>query len=333
MDVTAHISFADRRFQVNDGETVLDCLVRNEIPVPHSCRSGVCQSCLMQATEGDIPAAAQTGLKPTYVKQGLFLGCQCKPAADMAVRLPQDVGVDTAARIVHRDMLNHNVLRLRLEPIQEFSCEPGQYITLINSRGTARSYSIANDAGSEGHIELHVRLLTDGLMSQFLKREADVGTRMNIRGPAGNCFYVADGDSSFPIVLAGTGTGLAPLFGIARQALAKGHRGPVQLFHGALRTEDLYLVQELRDLEQSHPQFRYAPCVLNGEAGRFYLPGHVEDIVMGSMPQDKSALRLYLCGAPDFVKSLRRKAFMAGARSVHIFADAFLPTKPADTAA
>jgi NAD(P)H-flavin reductase len=251
----------------------------------------------------------------------------------MTLRLPQEAGVDTPAQVVHRDMLNHNVLRLHLRPSDAFSCEPGQYITLINSLGAARSYSVANDASNDGHIELHVRVLANGVMSQFLLQDADIGTRMEIRGPAGSCFYVADCDNEFPLILAGTGTGLAPLLGIARQALAKRHRGSVQLFHGALQTEDLYLVEELKALERSCPHFRYSPCVLNGETGRFYLPGNIEDIVMRSMPQEKTSLRLYLCGAPDFVKSLRRKAFIAGVRSSHIFADAFLSTKPAGTAA
>jgi len=331
--VSAHISFADARFPVADGETVLDCLTRNGIAVPHSCCAGVCQSCLMQATAGDVPAAAQAGLKPTFVKQALFLACQCRPAGDMTVALPGGEGRGMPALVVHRDMLNHNVLRLRLKPDGPFACEPGQYITLINGAGTARSYSVANDPGVEGYIELHIRLLADGLMSRYLMNEAAIGTSVDIRGPAGGCFYAGGEDKSYPIVLAGTGTGLAPLYGVARQALAKGHRGPIHLFHGALRVDDLYLVEHLQSLARGHENVRYMPCVLNGEARQFYHPGHIEEAVMTALPQDKAAVRLFLCGAPDFVNALKRKAFLAGVRSAHIFADAFLPTRQQQAAA
>lgn len=248
------------------------------------------------------------------------------------VQLPDSGGVDVPVRISGKRMLNHNVMLVDLSSELLFTCEPGQFITLINSEGTARSYSVANNPTIEGHIELHVRLIANGMMSQFLTK-AEVGSAMIVRGPAGNCFYVGGDDQDYPIVLAGTGTGLAPLYGIVREALAKGHKGPIQLFHGALRDADLYLVEELQALEHMHKGFRYIPCVLGGEAGRFYQCGHIEEIVTASVTGDKSVFRLFLCGAPDFVKSLRKKAFLAGIRSSHIFADAFLPSAPLKTAA
>jgi NAD(P)H-flavin reductase len=287
----------------------------------------------MQTTSGDVPPAAQNGLKPTYVKQGLFLACQCKPTEDLTVQFPYGAGIEVPVQIFRREMLNHNVLRLHLRPEGEFACEPGQFVTLINNVGTARSYSVANDPDGEGYIELHVRLLNDGVMSQFLQTQGEIGTLMNNRGPAGNCFYVCNDNKQYPIVLAGTGTGLAPLYGIARQALAKGHKGPIQLFHGALKELDLYMTGPLQALQSSYDNFRYVPCVLAGETGRFYRCAHIEDTVMSSLASDKAATRLFLCGAPDFVKSLKRKTFLAGIRSFHIFADAFLPSQGSERAA
>ena len=331
--MAAHISFSGVRFPVAEGETVLECLTRNGVNVPHACCAGVCQSCLVQATAGEIPAAAQAGLKPTYVKQGLLLACQCKPTGDLAVRLAEGSGLDMPVQVLDRAMLNHNVMRLRLGFAPAFACEPGQYVTLANTAGLARSYSVANDPAHDGYVELHIRLLPGGLMSTFLDAEARVGLSMVLRGPAGNCFYAPEGGGEFPMVLAGTGTGLAPLYGIARQALAKGHAGHITLFHGALRESDLYLVEALQGLQAAHGNFSYVPCVLGGTAESFYRCGNVEDMVMASLPADTPATRLFLCGAPEFVKSLKRKAFLKGVRSAHIYADAFLPAKSVASAA
>ncbi len=331
--MTAHISLSGSKFAIEDGETVLECLTRNGVHVPHACCAGVCQSCLMRATDGEIPAAAQAGLKPTYVNQGLFLTCQCKPVGDMTLCPVGGGELDVPVQVADRVMLNHNVLCLRLGLEKDFVCEPGQYITLKNRAGVARSYSVANDPESDGYMELHIRLFPGGLMSDFLRTEAEVGAQMIIRGPAGNCFYVSDDAGQFPIVLAGTGTGLAPLYGIVRRALAKGHTGPIRLFHGALREADLYLVEQLKRVQGVHGNFSYIPCVLEGEAGRYYSCGHIEDMVMASLAGDKQAIRLFLCGAPEFVKSLKQKAFLAGVRSSHIHSDAFLPTKNVATAA
>jgi len=329
----AHIAFEGADYAVEGGESVLDCLSRHGVAVPHSCKSGVCQSCLMQATDGAVPEAAQKGLKPTHKKQNLFLACQCAPDGDMHVRLPDGAGLDVPAVIVGNDLLNHNVMRLDLEPQTLFACEPGQFLTLLNSEGTARSYSVANDPARDGRIELHIRLLQNGLMSGYLKERATPGTPVTLRGPAGSCFYVREDGDAYPIVLAGTGTGLAPLYGIVRQALAHNHIGPVTLFHGALREADLYLVDELQELAARHANFRYQPCVLNGEPERFYATGNIEDIVMAALPADKAATRLFLCGAPEMVNALKRKAFLHGLASKHIFVDAFLPSKTTPAAA
>lgn len=327
----ACISYGQSSYAAEQGETVLDCLSRHDVAVPHACRSGVCQSCLMQAVEGPIPEQAQKDLKPAYKSQRLFLACQCRPEADMRVRLPAADGLDYPAVIAEKSMLNANVLRLKLSTAAPLVCEPGQYVTLINAGGVARSYSIANDpAGGDG-IELHIRLLPRGQMSEALGG-ASVGDQISLRGPAGSCFYVSEDGKDYPIVLAGTGTGLAPLYGILRKALASGHVGPIRLYHGALAEADLYLVDELRLLARAAPNFSYVPCVLNGCEGSYYMPGNIETIVLSELTP-LAATRLFLCGAPEFVGSLRRKAFLAGIASKHIHADAFLPSRPASAAA
>jgi CDP-4-dehydro-6-deoxyglucose reductase len=263
----------------------------------------------------------------------LILACQCRPAADISVALPGEGCGDLRAVIVGKTMLNHNVLRLDLRTEGDFICEPGQFLTLINRTGVARSYSVANDPRVDGHIELHIRLLKDGAMSGFLKDTAAIGDSITVRGPAGSCFYVREDANDYPVILAGTGTGLAPLYGIARRALAQGHAGDIHLFHGALREVDLYLMEALQDLARQHRNFRYTPCVLNGEAERFYQQGNIEDIVIAALPADKIRTRLFLCGAPEMVNALKRKAFLKGLASRHIFVDAFLPSKSTAVAA
>lgn len=326
--MAARVSFRDQSFLSEDGESILDCLSRHGVSVPHSCRSGVCQSCLMQMQDGTMPPEAQKGLKPTLQRQGLFLACQLKPTGDVVIDLPDNAGIDCRAIAVSKVMLNHNVLQLVLKPLASFPCEPGQYITVMNDDGVARSYSVANNPAVDGHIEIHIRLLPTGLMSGYVRDRLKVGDALTLRGPAGTCFYVPEEGSDYAIVLAGTGTGLAPLVGIAKQALGCGHRGEIQLFHGALQASDLYLGKDLAQLAQTHDNFHYKPCVLKGEVGQDYLTGDVGEIVMTSLPPDKKTTRLFLCGAPELVNAMRRKAFLGGIASKHIFADPFLPSQP-----
>ena len=65
------IKFKDNSFQAVPDESVLECLLRNGEFVPNGCRSGICHSCLMRATQGNPSAESQKGLKPTQIEKNM----------------------------------------------------------------------------------------------------------------------------------------------------------------------------------------------------------------------------------------------------------------------
>ena len=216
---------------------------------------------------------------------------------------------------------------LRLLPSIIFEYHAGQYVTITNSDDVIRSYSISNHLNIDGYIELHIRLIPNGKMSLWLRDRAKLDDEMVLRGPAGNCFYVKEANGDYPIILAGTGTGLAPLYGILVDALEQDHHGEITLYHGALKAEDLYFIEELKKLTDVFDNFHYFPCVLKGEKGAFYQLGNLEDIVMNKVKAHIADARLYLCGVPELVNSIKTKAFIAGVVPSHIYSDAFYPAK------
>src|SRR5690348_13526893 len=67
-----------------ENESVLDALLRSGVAIPHSCKAGVCGSCLMRAAlPSAIPAKAQAGLKDAWRANGYFLACICHPEQDL----------------------------------------------------------------------------------------------------------------------------------------------------------------------------------------------------------------------------------------------------------
>jgi len=160
-------------------------------------------------------------------------------------------------------------------------------------------------------------------MSGWIHDHAKVGDRLTVLGPSGSCFYVP-GNEDQPLLLAGTGTGLAPLYGILLDALRHGHRGLIHLFHGAVHEGGLYLVEELRRLAALHPQVEYTPAVLNGNGLDAFPVGPVDQVVLQHRPK-LNGWRAFVCGDPAIVNVLRRKIFLAGAASRDIYADAFVP--------
>ena len=319
---------ARQTVDVAGGETVLTALLRAGHAVPNSCRAGACQACLMQATAGPVPAKAQVGLKETLKASGYFLSCCCEPAGEMVVRLPGAEVAGVRGRVAAVERLSRDVGRIRIEPKEPFVYRAGQFVNLVRGDGLIRSYSLASlhpaDGGCPGdpHLELHVRRVAGGAMSSRLVDEAGAGDEIELRGPAGECFYVP-GQPERSLLLVGTGTGLAPLYGIARDALRHGHTGPIRLYHGARSTEGLYLVDELRELTERHPNVTYHACVLAGEEREGVRVGDLGATVIKDLPM-MAGWRVFLRGDPGIVTALRKKFFLAGAKMSDISADAFL---------
>jgi len=117
-----------------------------------------------------------------------------------------------------------------------------------------------------------VKLHSGGVMSQWLRWAEK--QPITLRGPFGECFYF-DNELERPLLLAGTGTGLAPLLGVTRAALAAGHRGPIHLYHGSRTRAGLYLFDELRALAEAAPSLRVFGSVLEApEEATTTLPRH-----------------------------------------------------------
>lgn len=317
------LGFEGRDYELADGETVLDCLDRHGAGVPSYCRNGVCQTCLVRAEAGEIPAAAQQGLKETWRAQGWFLACMCRPRGDLQVARCDGARV-LDSQVLEVQSLSAQVLRVTLARPTGFQYAAGQFIQLARpGDGLMRPYSLASTP-DESTLELHVAQQPQGRMSGWLAGAR--GESVQLRGPFGECFYVQE-PVPRPLLLVGTGTGLAPLYGVLRTALAAGHAAHIQVLHGAIEASGLYLWDELRRLEALHPQLRCAGSVLRGTL----VPGVEckplpEMVAQCAVPLKEA--RIYLCGNPDFVRSQRKNLYLAGATLARIHADPFLP--PAD---
>jgi CDP-4-dehydro-6-deoxyglucose reductase len=276
---------------------------------------------MMRVVDGAVPAKAQAGLKASWKAQGYFLPCVCTPDSDLSIAR---VGTDARSRatITAFEKLSADVLRVQLECDTRVDFRAGQYITLLLDGTLARSYSIASLPNGRD-IEIHVRRVAGGKMSGWLHDTAREGDNVEIQGPSGDCFYVP-GSPNQPMLLAGTGTGLAPLYGILLDALSQGHKGPIHLFHGAVQEDGLYFQVALKNLAAGHSNVDYTPCVLKGSDPTM-ATGSIEKVLLEHRPQ-LSGWRAFVCGDPEIVKLLRKKIFLAGAASRDIYADAFLPS-------
>lgn len=321
------IRFEGHDYDCHTGETVLDALTRHGVLIPSGCRGGVCQACVVRSLNGEVPASAQGDIKDTLKAQNYFLACICKPEEDMEVGLAATEEETIAATVLEKSQLNDTIVRIRLSKPDGFDYRPGQFIN-IRVNEIVRSYSLASVPG-EPFLELHIKRVAGGFMSNWLCDTLATGEDIEFFGPAGECFYMA-GREEQPLLMAGVGSGLAPLYGIVREALAAGHTGPIHLFHASLATQGLYLMDELRALASEHANLHYTPCVLNGDAPEGGVVGKIDKVLAdgkGSLGGYRSFLfsgyRAFICGDPLTVEAIKRTCFLGGVSMQDIYTDPF----------
>ena len=275
----------------------------------------------MVCLEGEVPPDACRGLRPTEIERGGFLACQHRPTGDMRVALPDDPNARVAAVLTGKEVLGPNVCRLTLRPAAPFAYRAGQFLNLRRRDGLVRSYSLASLPERDETLEIHVKRLPGGALSGWLCETVEAGETLEIEGPYGDCLYAAEQPEQ-PLLLIGTGTGLAPLLGVLRDALARGHRGPIRLYHGSRRASGLYCDAALRALAAAHPSLSYQPCVSGDDPPEGFRPQRA-DLAAFEDQGELAGWRVYLCGYPAMVESARRTAFLHGACLSAIHADPF----------
>lgn len=323
------VYFSGAPYECAPGDTVLDGLLRHIPDLAYSCRKGTCLSCILK-TDSPVPAEAQEGLRQTLADQGYFLPCLCPPQEGMSIEPATGNGLFADAIIEDVEELAPHITRVRLRPGETFEYQAGQFINLRRADGLTRSYSLASVPGEDALLELHIKRLENGLMSNWAAAGASAGEKVEIQGPNGSCFYL-DGDTDSPLMMIGNGAGLAPLWGIARDALSRGHKGEIHLYHGSRHAQGLYLQVELAALAAEHANFQYHPCLSGTDVQKDCRRGRAEDVALADHPNLKGWL-IYLCGYPPMVNTARRSAFLKGADLANILSDAFelreLRTRP-----
>jgi len=312
-----------------DDESVLRCLLRNGIRAPYSCESGACQACTMRAINGTPTTVSQEDLKETQKALGYFKACVCRPEDDLEVTLLDDAQKHKyQMEVVEKTWLNDEILRLRLACEESFDYRAGQFINIFKG-DLIRSYSIASLPGQDAMLEFHIKRVPGGVVSHWLSDEVKLGDPLIVTGPMGECFY-HEAEDVEGLLAVGTGSGLAPLWGVVRDALMQGYEKPIILCHGAMKAENLYYVNELRELEARYENFSYFPCVSTPDEAELLTDlslGFPNDVAFTKQPS-LAKWQVFLCGHPEMVNNTKRMAFLAGAALKNIHADPFVMALP-----
>jgi len=317
----ANVVFGKDTISLLSGESVLDGLLREGYELQYGCRAGACQSCMMRADTP--PESAQLGLNDAQRELGYFLPCSCFPDNQLEVELGEVLQPRAKAKTLQVDHLTENIVRIRCEKVMDYYA--GQYLSVWKDAEIGRSYSIASVPQLDNYIEFQVKRVSNGMFSTWAYDALQVGEELELQGPFGQCIYT-EKQPEQTLLLIGIGTGLSPLYGIARQALHSGHKGKIWLILGARKGEDFYLREELQALEKNFSHFSVSRIAQSNESKLSGISiGDIYTSIRECHP-DLKQHRIFLCGAASFVQKMKKQCFMSGADMSDILVDSFVPS-------
>jgi len=157
------------------------------------------------------------------------------------------------AELVAHDLRTPDVAVVTVRPDQPYPFLAGQYTSMETPWWPRiwRHYSFASAPRSDGLLTFHVKAVPAGWVSNALVHRARPGDIIRLGPPAGS--MTVDHTTDSGLLCLGGGTGIAPIKALVEDVAEHGERRPVEVFYGARTDHDLYDIDTMLRLQQSHP--------------------------------------------------------------------------------
>lgn len=317
-----------KHFNASIGQSILDCAAQANINLPYSCKTGRCSTCKCKVISGTTTALhPETGLSEQEKADGWVLSCVRTAETDTLLEIDDLGGIELPlaktlpCRIQQLQRLATDVMQvfLRLPPTADFGFIAGQYIDVIGPNGIRRSYSLANAKRADNLLELHIRSVDGGAMSDYWFNQAKPNDLLRLNGPLGT-FFLREIEGRDLVFLA-TGTGIAPVKAILEslQSDPQAQRPKsISVLWGGRKKEDLFL-----DIASMAPAVDYIPVLSRPDAEWTGASGYVQDVLLQYMT-DLTNAAVYACGGDAMIRSAKIALSHAGLQPSRFYSDAFV---------
>ena len=302
--------------EIEEGQTILDAALRAGIYLPHACCHGLCATCKVQVTDGEIDhgEASSFALMDFEREEQKCLACCATVQSDVTIEAEIEEDPDaenlpvrdfpgTVSRIESLTPTIKGVW-LKLDAPEGMHFQAGQYVNLELPNGIgSRAFSIANAPQAGGEIELNIRIVPGGSGTTYVHEQLKVGDRLTISGPYGRFFVKKSAD--VPVIFMAGGSGLSSPRSMILDLLGEGFEKPITLIYGQRNRDELYYHDEFLALAERHPNFQYVPALSHEPEGSDWqgFRGFVHEAAKEYFANDFRGHKAYLCGPPLMIDS------------------------------
>ncbi len=320
-----------RDFAVASGSTVLAAAKAAGLRLASQCQIGTCCTCAAVLTSGTAEMGTERLLALTKqeVSGGHRLLCQTVVSTDASfnIEYPSSLllanpPVNFTAKVSRLTWLAESVVQLdvKIPKVMRLKFTAGQYCR-IKVPGTEewRSYSMASGEHEQSKCTFLIRVLPTGVMSDFLRSEAGVGTGLEMEGPHGG--FVLE-PSERPHVLIAGGTGLAPMLSMLDKLRLVRPTPPILLVFGCVREADLFHLDELEARTAFMPSLQVRVCLEDRSTAPGVVGGNPVSVLSSSDFLENSIA--YLCGPPGMIAAAELALIGFGLNPEDIRSEQFL---------
>ena len=306
--------------EVETGQTILDAALRAGIYLPHACCHGLCATCKIDVTDGEVDhgAASNFALMDYEREEGKCLACCATLESDVTINAEIEEEADaqnlpvqdyrgTVSRIEDLTPTVKGVW-IKLDAPAKIVFQSGQYINLVvPGEEHARAFSIASAPSASGEIELNIRRVPGGAATGWIHDTLKSGDSVRFSGPYGR-FFVRQTQheaEQLPYLFLAGGSGLSSPRSMILDLLEKGCTRTIALINGARSQSDLYHHSEFLALAAQHANFSYVAVLSNETEDSDWsgARGFVHEAAKAHFNNDFRGRKAYLCGPPLMVEA------------------------------
>jgi len=185
---------------------------------------------------------------------------------------------------------------------------PGQFVTLevpIGEEIVRRSYTIASSPTRPNVIEVTVKRVPQGRVSNWLHDNLNIGAQLTISGPHGTFSCQSTTTSEKLLFIAG-GSGITPVMAMSRYLHDVADPRDVVFLYSARTERDLIFRDELAFLAGRHPRFRPIYTLTHaGSPNWSGLTGRISARLIEDAVPDFRERTVFLCGPTPFMDTVK----------------------------
>jgi len=224
--------------------------------------------------------------------------------------LPRWAGGKISVRCMKVIPETHDVktFRFAADPPVLFSHKPGQFLTLdlnIEGKRVVRSYTISSPPTSSHLLDITVKRVPDGLVSNYLHDHVRAGDRLTVTNCGGkfNCWDIP----ARKILFISGGSGITPCMSMTRWLRDTESDCDIVFLHSARTPKDIIFRRELELIDAQRENFRLFITCSNSPYGESW-PGSIGRIsaeLLQMICPDLMERVVFTCGPQPFMAATR----------------------------